>query len=231
MFWPFVCNLDSDMSGEYCAKDSDHPAVLPPDSVIFGKSVSMLELEAKMKRILGTNLPILLQGESGTGKGVLARFMHGHSGNILGPYVRVNCSALSSTLVEMTAEDKSNRGTFPTQADFYSPGTVFLDEVGELSSEGQTRLLHSLSERHDTGSSDQPNGVAKARIISSTARSLRQEVNEKKFRRDLFYRLAVVTLDVPALRNRLDDLMVIANYLRQHYCENFGFPTDLFPRS
>ena len=188
----------------------------------------MLELEAKMKRVLSANLPILLQGESGTGKGILAKFMHNHSGNRIGPYVTVNCATVSSTLVDVTAEDKLNNSNLPTHAEFSSIGTLFLDEVGELSSKGQMLLLNCLFAYQEAASSIQPKSEPKARIISSTACTLRQRVNEKKFRRDLFYRLAVVTLEVPALRNRLDDLLIIANHLRQHYSEKFGFPDKPF---
>src|SRR5271157_683469 len=217
------------MPGDPNTVDNNRLTDLPPDYVIFGKSVLMLELEAKMKRVLGTNLPILLRGESGTGKGVLSKFIHNHSANIVGPYVRVNCARVSGTWVEVSPEDKPNGGVFPEQPDFSSIGTLFLDEVGELSPKGQSYLFHSLPERQDFGDTRQPTRGAKARIIGSTARNLRQDVNEKKFRRDLFYRLAVVTLEVPALRNRLDDLLIIANYLRQHYSERFGFPETPFP--
>jgi two-component system, NtrC family, response regulator AtoC len=217
------------MQGEQRAKDSNRLTDLPPDSVIFGKSLFMLDLEAKMKRILVTNLPILLQGESGTGKGVLSKFIHNHSEGIIGPYVRVNCARFSGTLVEMSAEDKPDDGVLPVQPDISSIGTLFLDEVGELSSGSQLHLSHSLPERQGDGYTDQPNRVVRARIISSTARNLRQEVIEKKFRRDLFYQLAVVTLEMPPLRHRLDDLLTIANYLRQHHSANFGFPDRPFP--
>ena len=190
----------------------------------------MRELEVKIKRVLGTNLPVLLQGENGTGKGLFAKLIHSRSDNALGPYVSVSCAGFPSSLVGIAGEDNVNNDAFSMQAAFSSTGTLFLDEVGELSYQGQARLLHSLFERQDTGNSGQSNGGVTARIISSTSHNLRQEVNEKKFRRDLFYRLAVVTLEVPALRNRLSDLLIIANYLRLHYCENFGFPDRPFPK-
>ena len=218
------------MPSEHSAKDNGYLSNLPPDSVLFGKSVLMRELEVKVKRVLGTNLPVLLQGENGTGKGLFAKLIHSRSDNVLGPYVRVSCAGLPSTLVEIAGEDNVSSDAFSMRAAFSSTGTLYLDEVGELSYQGQARLLHSLFERQDTGSSGQSNGGVRARIISSTTHNLRQEVNEKKFRRDLFYRLAVVTLEVPALRSRLDDLLIIANYLRQRYCENFGFPDRPFPK-
>ena len=216
------------MTSDHGVSDKSQLTDLPPDSVIFGKSVLMLELEAKIKRVLSANLPILLQGESGTGKGILARFVHSQSGNRLRPYVTVNCAIVSSTLVGVAAEDTPNNGTLPKQVKLSSIGTLFLDEVGELSSEGQLLLLNYVSAGQETPSSGQPNGGSKARIISSTSCNLRQQVNEKKFRKDLFYRLAVVTLEVPALRNRLDDLLIIANHLRRRYSEKLGFPDRPF---
>lgn len=217
------------MSGEYNSNENNRLTDLPPDSVIFGKSLLMFELEAKMKRLLGTKLPILLQGESGTGKGVLSRFIHNHSESIEGPYVRVNCGGLSSTLVEVTAKGKPTDSGFVAEPDISPFGTLFLDEVGELSFKGQLRLLHFLPERQDSEYTNQPGRGARTRIISSTTRNLRREVNEKRFRRDLFYRLAAVTLEVPPLRNRMDDLLGIANYLRDHYSKDFGFPDRSFP--
>ena len=216
------------MTSEPNVSENNPLTELPPDSVIFGKSVLMLELEAKMRRVLSANLPILLQGESGTGKGILAKFMHNQSGNSFGPYVTVNCATVSSTLVEVAAEERPANSTFPSHSEFSSGGTLFLDEVGELSSQGQMLLLNCLSASQETASSIQLKSESKVRIISSTACNLRQEVNEKKFRRDLFYRLAVVTLEVPALRNRLDDLLIIADHLRQRYSEKFGFPDRPF---
>lgn len=208
---------------------------LPPHSVIFGKSAPMAGLESKVRRILGASFPILLQGESGTGKSVLSKFIHNHSDDIVGPYLRVNCASNSGTLLEFPActlvesQNKPNGHISSAPPDFSYIGTLFLNEVEELSTKSQLHLLHSLLERQDCGDNHQLHPWAKARIISATARNLRQEVNENKFRRDLFYRLAVVTLEVPPLRNRLDDLLTIANYLRRRYSESFGFPDRPFP--
>lgn len=215
--------------------DSNLLTGLPPDSVIFGKSVLMLDLKAKLRRILGTNLPILLQGESGTGKHVLSKFIHRYSESIVGPYLGVDCASNSDTLLEslrstlVEADTKPTGGILSAQPDLSFLGTLFLDEVGELSPKSQLHLLKSFLECQGSGGDGQSNPWARARIIGATARNLRQEVNEKRFRADLFYRLAVVTLEVPPLRNRLDDLLIIANYLRLHYSKNFGLAERPFP--
>ncbi len=214
--------------------DNNLPTGLPPDTVIFGKSALMLDLKAKLRRILGTNLPILLQGESGTGKRVLSKYIHKHSENIVGSYLSVDCASNSDTLLEclrstlVETDDKPNGGVLSAQREISVLGTLFLDEVGELSPKSQLHLLKSFLEFQDSGGDTQPYSWARARIIGATARKLRQEVKERRFRGDLFYRLAVVTLEVPPLRDRLDDLLVIANYLRLHYSKNFGLPERPF---
>ena len=195
----------------------------------------MLDLETKVRRILSTNVPILLQGEGGTGKSVLSRFIHNHSDGSAGTYFSVNCASTSGTLLEFLtstlteAEDKPNGTIPPEQSDSSSIGTLFLREVGELYSKSQLQLLHCLLEHEDCEDNDRLNPLARARIIGATTRNLRQEVHENKFRRDLFYRLAVVTLELPPLRDRRDDLLIIANHLRQHYSQSFGLPDRPFP--
>ena len=209
---------------------------LPPDSVIFGKSSLMLELEAKIRRVLGTNLSILLQGESGTGKATLSKFIHKHSKGTAGSYIRVHCADNPDTLWDpFKPTFVANR--LPTNSAISDSGldssairTLFLEDLGELSPKNQSQLFHLLPDEQDhRGSEDQPNPWTEARIVSATARNLRQEVNENRFRRDLFYRLAVVTLEVPPLRKRMDDLLVISRYFLQQYSENFSLPQRPFP--
>ena len=208
---------------------------LPPDAVIFGKSSMMLELEAKIRRVLGANLPILLQGESGTGKATLSKFIHKHSKGTAGSYVRVHCANNTNTLWEsikpafVVKDGQTNSAISDSSLDSSSIGTLFLEDLEELSPKNQSQLFHLLPDEHVRGTNGQPNPWTKARIVSATARNLRQEVNQNGFRRDLFYRLAVVTLEVPPLRKRMEDLLVIARYFLQQYSENFGLSHRPFP--
>jgi two-component system, NtrC family, response regulator AtoC len=209
---------------------------LPPDSVIFGKSSLMLELEAKVRRVLGTNLSVLLQGERGTGKATLSKLIHKHSKGAAGSYIRVHCTDNTDTLwdslkpIFVANRLPTNRAISDSGLDSSSIGTLFLKDLGELSPKNQSQLFHLLPDEQDhRGSEGQPNPWTKGRIVSATARNLRQEVNENRFRRDLFYRLAVVTLEVPPLRKRMDDLLVIAHYFLEQYSESFGLPRRPFP--
>lgn len=211
--------------------DSDQLPDLPPSSVMFG--TSCLELEGKIRRVLGTNLPVLLQGESGTGKSTLSRFIHANSKGVAGEYVRVNCAADSGTFLGSCLStlvgngSKPNVSTLPAGSD--SIGTLFLEDVAELSPKSQSRLFHSLPDEHAYGIDNPLNPWTTTRIVSSTSRNLRHEVNEGRFRRDLFYRLAVVTFEVPPLRNRMDDLLMIADHLREQYSQHLGLPSRPFP--
>ena len=215
--------------------DTNPFSELPPDSVIFGKSSPMLELQEKMRRVLSTNLPVLLQGESGTGKRIISQFIHKHSTRIAGPYIRVSCANDCGTLLDsfpftiVPNDGQSNSTSLPSVLDFSAIGTLFLEDVGELSPKSQLKLFHALPDGQDCATINQTNPWTTARIICATARNLRQEVNEKRFRRDLFHRLAVVTFEIPPLRDRIDDLLIIAEHLRQHYSESFGLPQKPFP--
>lgn len=205
---------------------------LPPDSVIFGRSTAMCELRGRLRRICSTNLPILLQGESGVGKALLSRFIHNRASGTVGTYLRVDCAANSSASPEsdpflQVAANHDGAETTPQEDPTHSClGTLFLDEVGELPAQLQIKLLHSLHEDPDSKINSSP----KPRIVCATTRNLRQEAKEGRFRQELFYRLAVVTLEVPPLRKRLDDLLIIANYLRRYYSDKFGLPDKPFPK-
>jgi DNA-binding NtrC family response regulator len=206
---------------------------LPPDSVILGKSTVMSELHQKLNRVCSANLPILLYGESGAGKGLLSKYIHNNANGVIGPYVRVDCMNSSGTLLDYDpcpfVPDRPNT-IRPESSESAPVGTLFLDEVGELSPQLQLKLLHLLHEGEPDESDGQPTPGARPRIVCATTRNRRREANEGRFRQELFYRLAVVTLEVPALRNRLDDLLIIANYLRRYYSDRFRLPDGPFPK-
>lgn len=188
---------------------------LPPRTrlgSLLGRSAAMRRIFDLIERVAPSPVTVLITGESGTGKEVTARTIHEHSPRADGPFVVVDCAALPPTLIEselyghergaFTGAEKNRKGAF----ELASGGTLFLDELGELPLELQTRLLGVLERRQvqPLGSS-QPRSVD-VRLVAATNRDLRREVNRGNFRSDLYFRLAVVTLEMPALRDRPEDI-------------------------
>jgi Nif-specific regulatory protein len=190
---------------------------------IIGQSPPILELKERMSRVARANGSVLIRGESGVGKELVARGVHRLGPRADRPLLTVNCAAIPSELMEsqlfghkagaFTGADRDHQGFFQ-QAD---SGTLFLDEVGELPLEGQAKLLRILE-----GHPFQPVGSKKAvtvdvRVIAATNRDLLVDVRERKFREDLYYRLSVFELKIPALRERGTDLALLLDYFLQHF--------------
>jgi DNA-binding NtrC family response regulator len=200
------------------------PAALPAELTfaedeyrgIVGQSTAMRRLFAILVRLEGSLVPVLVQGESGVGKELIARALHEGSAVAAGPLVTLNCGAIAREMVAselfghkkgaFTGAQEARKGAFASA----DGGTLFLDEIGEMPLEVQPMLLRALEsgEVRPLGS-DQDRQV-KARVIAATNRDLKDEVAAGRFREDLFYRLAVVRLDVPPLRERPDDIRILA---------------------
>ena len=171
-------------------------------------------------RVSPTTVPVLLQGEVGVGKSVLSRFIHGHSAAAHGPYTSINCAALGgpSPIKDPFLPLQGALGFVPANSDDASPssrpGTIFLEQVSELTPRLQQQLARSLAESDECATTDWHEAQERVRIICSNTRNLRRDVKLGHFQRDLFHRLVVVVIDVPPLRNRLEDLPGIAEYLR-----------------
>jgi DNA-binding NtrC family response regulator len=193
------------------------PRLRAPASVI-GDSPVMEQLLTTVERVGPSEVTVMITGESGTGKEVIARLLHGASGRAGRPFIVVNCGAIPEGLVEselfghargaFTGAVEKRLGRF-VQAD---GGTLFLDEIGELPPSAQAKLLRALQEREVV-----PVGEAKPvqvdiRVVAATHRDLEAMVTEGKFREDLYYRLAVVPLEVPPLRARLGDVPALARW-------------------
>ena len=192
----------------------------PPDTVLFGRSEVMQQLRSKLVRVSPTTVPVLLQGEVGVGKSVLSQFIHCHSAYALGPYISINCAALggSSLIKDPFLSLQSALGFVHPNGDDASPlsffGTLFLEQVSELTPRLQQQLARSLAEADECTTREPHEVHEKVRIICSSTRNLHRDVKMGHFRRDLFHRLVVVAIDVPPLRNHLEDLPTIAEYLR-----------------
>ncbi|GAB4200030.1 MAG: hypothetical protein OHK0013_10710 [Sandaracinaceae bacterium] len=176
------------------------------------RSSAMRRLLAQVARAAQSDVAVLLVGESGTGKELLARALHEHGPRCAGPFETVDCASLSPTLVAselfghergaFTGADRRHIGAFERA----NGGTIFLDEIGELPEQLQPMLLGALERRRFRRLGGRDEVSVDVRVVCATHRDLRSEVNAGRFRLDLYYRLAVVRLDVPPLRERLDDL-------------------------
>ena len=185
---------------------------------------------AQIGRVAAANATVLITGESGTGKELVARAIHEHSARRAAPFVAVNCGALPENLIEselfgyekgaFTGAGNLKKGRF----EIANNGTVFLDEIGEMPLAAQVKLLRVLQERKIErvgGASLIPIDV---RVIAATNRDLQTEITAKNFREDLFYRLNVVSLNLPPLRERLADVPQLAEFFLERACERNNLP-------
>lgn len=186
---------------------------------LIGKSSMMKELFDLIKRVAPSHTKILLQGESGTGKEIAARTLHSLSQNPNGPFIAVNCAAIPEALVESElfghirgafTHALSDRKGLIEAAD---GGTLFLDEIGELSLSIQAKLLRLLQEGELRRVGDHKTRKVTVRVISATLKDLQVEVAEKRFREDLFYRISVIPIELPPLRERRDDIPLLLKHL------------------
>jgi DNA-binding NtrC family response regulator len=194
-------------------------------SGIIGQSPAMRQILQKIEQIAPTNASVLVQGESGTGKELVASAIHHHSNRSDGPLVKVNCVALAESLIEselfghergaFTGAHRMRRGRF----ELADHGTLFLDEVGDLSVATQLKLLRAIQEREIERVGGQTPIAVDVRLIAATNRDLEAAMREGKFREELYYRLKVVTLQIPPLRERPDDIPLLLDYFLDLFCK------------
>ncbi len=198
---------------------------------LIGESASMQRVRAMIEKVAETDATVLVRGESGTGKELVAREVHErNSVRSKGPFVAVNCAALPSELIEselfghekgaFTGAAARRQGKFE-QA---NGGTLFLDEIGDMSSNVQAKLLRALEERRIERLGGNESIPVDVRIVSATHRPLEQEIAAGNFRADLFYRLRVVTIDIPPLRERREDIPGLAETFTHAAAERYSLP-------
>ncbi len=190
---------------------------------LIGESPAMMQLRKNIDRIAATKLPVLVLGENGSGKEVVSRMIHFQSDRRGQPLVAVNCAALPDTLLESELfghEKGAFTGAHETKAgkfELASGGTLFLDEIGDMSLPGQAKLLRVLEEHVVTRLGGQSDIEIDVRIIAATNQDLPKLVKENKFRQDLFYRLDVVSLVLPPLRDRGNDILILAEQFLERF--------------
>lgn len=200
-----------------------------PNGDIVGFSAPMLEVFKAIGRVAQTDSTVLITGESGTGKELVAKAIHKHSARRNLPFAVVNCAALPENLIESEFFGYE-KGAFtgalsrkPGKFESAQGGTVFLDEIGELPLTSQPKLLRVLQEHTFERLGGSQSIGADIRVIAATNRILEEEVGAGRFRRDLYFRLNVVPIALPPLRNRRPDIIPLAEHFLQHHSQKHGF--------
>ncbi|HEX6308505.1 MAG TPA: sigma-54 dependent transcriptional regulator [Longimicrobiales bacterium] len=198
------------------------------ESTLLGDSAPMRRLREQIRSLAPIPSPVLILGESGSGKELVARDLHAFSGAEKAPFVAVNCASLPESLVEselfghergaFTGADRARRGAFEVAG----RGTLFLDEIGELPLPVQAKLLRALEAREITRLGAEKPIPVEARVLAATHRDLEADVEAKRFRQDLYYRLNVHVLRVPPLRERLPDIPLLVEQFLTTICDRFG---------
>ena len=192
---------------------------------LIGACDGMREVFKKIEKVARAEISVLITGETGTGKELIAREVHKRSGRAKGPLVVINCGAIPENLMESELFGHVKgafTGAIATRAGRFQSahgGTLFLDEIGEMPLHLQVKILRALQERQVTKVGDSKSETVDIRVVAATHRNLEQMVKDGTFREDLYYRLNVVQIHLPALRDRGDDVVVIANYLLRKYCD------------
>ncbi|HEY1097311.1 MAG TPA: sigma-54-dependent Fis family transcriptional regulator, partial [Myxococcota bacterium] len=195
---------------------------------LIGACDGMREVFKKIEKVARADISVLITGETGTGKELIAREIHKRSGRAKGPLVVINCGAIPENLMEselfghVKGAFTGAIATRPGRFQSAHGGTLFLDEIGEMPLHLQVKILRALQERQVTKVGDSKAENVDIRVVAATHRNLEQMVKDGTFREDLYYRLNVVQIHLPALRDRGDDVVVIANFLLRRYCEEQG---------
>ena len=199
---------------------------------ILSTNPKVLRIKEIAKQVADTDVPVLISGESGVGKEVLARFIHANSSRHDKPFVKVNCAALPDELLESELFGYE-RGAFtgalnekPGKFELADKGTILLDEIGEMTPHLQAKLLHVLQDSEYTRLGGKRTVRVDARVLASTNVNLEENVASGKFREDLYFRLNVIRVDIPPLRERREDIPILCNYFLCKYRDRYKSTID-----
>ena len=199
---------------------------------IIGESAEMLSIFEMIQKVAPTTARVLITGENGTGKELVARQLHELSPRSASPFVEVNCAAIPSELIEsqlfghekgsFTSAIKQRKGDF----ELANGGTLFLDEIGDMSQSAQAKVLRALQENKITRVGGEKELSVDVRIIAATNKNLKEEMASGRFREDLYHRLSVIVIEVPPLRERQDDIALLTRSFIEEICKLQGRPVS-----
>ena len=195
---------------------------------MVGESEGIRKIQQIIEKVAPTQARVLISGENGTGKELVAHWLHQKSDRAHAPFIEVNCAAIPSELIEsvlfghekgsFTSAHKQKKGEF----ELANGGTIFLDEIGDMSLAAQAKVLRALQENKITRVGGEKEIKVEVRVIAATNKNLAKEINDGNFREDLYHRLSVIPIKVPALRDRKDDIPILANYFMEEISQANG---------
>ncbi len=195
---------------------------------MVGESKAIRQVKEMIERVAPTDARVLITGKNGTGKELVARWLHERSNRSAQPFVEVNCAAIPSELIEselfghekgsFTSAIKQRKGKFE-QA---NGGTLFLDEIGDMSLSAQAKVLRALQENRITRVGSDKDIIVDVRIIAATNKNIKEEIEKNRFREDLYHRISVILIDIPTLCERKEDIPLLAKHFNQIICDEYG---------
>lgn len=200
---------------------------------MVGESPAIRKVKDMIERVAPTDARVLITGPNGTGKELVARWIHSKSNRNASPLIEVNCAAIPSELIEselfghekgaFTSAVKQRKGQF----ELAHGGTLFLDEIGDMSLNAQAKVLRALQENKITRVGGEKEISVDVRIIAATNKNLRDEISKGNFREDLYHRLSVIIIEVPALNDRREDIPLLSEHFLKLICEEYGIPVKI----
>lgn len=201
---------------------------------MIGESAPILEIKKMLERVAPTESRVLITGPNGTGKELVARWIHEKSNRSDGPIVEVNCAAIPAELIESELFGHK-KGSFtgaiadrPGKFEQATGGTLFLDEIGDMSLDAQAKVLRALQESRVTRVGDSKEIKVDVRVLAATNKDLRKEIENGRFREDLYHRLAVIVVKVPSLNERRDDIPLLIEHFNRRTAEDYGHAPKQF---
>jgi two-component system nitrogen regulation response regulator NtrX len=203
---------------------------------MIGESKAIGDIKEMIEKVAPTEARVLITGENGSGKELVARWIHAKSNRSAGPMIEVNCAAIPSELIEselfghekgaFTSAVNQRKGKFE-QAE---GGTLFLDEIGDMSLSAQAKVLRALQENKIARVGGEKELKVNVRIVAATNKDIKKEIEKGNFREDLYHRLSVILIHVPSLNDRKDDIPILAEHFVKLICEDYGMPAKTFSK-